>query len=66
MIGELFETYILAESETTFYLMDKHAAHERMIYEDIRTTSGELSRQMLLKPMIVNLSKAEHEAALSC
>lgn len=65
IIGELFETYILAESNTTFYLMDKHAAHERMIYENIRSSAGDLSRQLLLSPLVVSLSKTEYEMALS-
>lgn len=65
IIGELFETYVLAESDNTFYLMDKHAAHERIIYENIRCISNDLPRQTLLAPISVNLSKAEYDAALS-
>lgn len=65
IIGELFETYVLAESDNTFYLMDKHAAHERIIYENIRCLSDDLPRQTLLAPISVNLSKAEYDVALS-
>ena len=35
-VGELFKTYILIESGTSFYLVDKHAAHERILFEKIR------------------------------
>lgn len=62
VIGELFSTYILAESGNSLILIDKHAAHERLIYEKIRRENDGVSRQLLLTPVILPLSKENHAA----
>ena len=63
LVGEAFSTYIIAEKGNELYLIDKHAAHERMIYNRIKATEVPAS-QTLLTPVTVHLSPAEHEAAV--
>ena len=62
VIGELFDTYILAEAGEQFVMIDKHAAHERILFERFRTRECR-DRQTLLKPAQVLLT-AEEIAAL--
>lgn len=64
-IGEIFRTYILATAGDTFCLIDKHAAHERMIYEELLQTTMQPDAQMLLSPVTVTLSAAEKNALLT-
>ncbi len=63
VLGEAFHTYIVAEDEKGLVLIDKHAAHERMIFNRLRTQT-EIPRQTLLTPVIAEVTAAEH-AALS-
>ena len=53
IIGEAFNSYVIAELGETMYLIDKHAAHERIIFEDLKkiTKSASPSSQMLLMPI---------------
>lgn len=62
VIGELFNTYIVAESGDNMILIDKHAAHERLIYEKLKEENEGIDRQLLLSPVIINLSKENHAA----
>ena len=64
IIGQLFETYILAEGDGEFFLMDQHAAHERIRYEEIRKNGYKTDTQLLLMPISVNLTPAEKALAL--
>ncbi len=61
-VGEAFKTYIIMESGDQLIFMDKHAAHERALFERF---SAQLSaeRQLLLEPIVVGLD-AEHKQAL--
>lgn len=63
VLGEAFHTYIVAEDEKGMLLIDKHAAHERMIFNRLRTQT-EIPRQALLSPVIAEVTAAEY-AALS-
>lgn len=65
IIGELFKTYILFEAENTFIMLDKHAAHERIIYEKLKKSVSTDEKQLLLKPIIVVLSTDEFTAIIS-
>ncbi|WMJ23106.1 DNA mismatch repair endonuclease MutL [Paludicola sp. MB14-C6] len=65
MIGELFKTYILFETGENFIMLDKHAAHERILYEKLKKSILTEQKQMLLKPIIVNLSSAEFNALIA-
>ncbi len=62
IIGEVFETYIIAEYDERVLLIDKHAAHERIIYEKIVKEGAGQERQMLIVPMSVALSKNDYDA----
>lgn len=59
VIGELFKTYVLFEGENRFFLLDKHAAHERILYEKLKRSVKTDERQLLLTPIIVNVSADE-------
>ncbi|SEK22452.1 DNA mismatch repair endonuclease MutL [Ruminococcus albus] len=62
VIGELFRTYVVAQVGDEMLLMDKHAAHERYIFEKIKSDLSELETQMLLEPVMVMLSYEEFDA----
>lgn len=61
-LGEAFKTYIFAEYNGKLVIIDKHAAHERMIYNRLKAERGSAQSQMLLKPLSVLLSKEEYVA----
>ena len=56
IIGEAFNTYIILERNDELILIDKHAAHERMIFDALKTQEHELPTQLLLIPAVVRLS----------
>jgi DNA mismatch repair protein MutL len=58
VLGQVAATYIIAEGPEGMYLIDQHAAHERVMYEKILSQLAEqqVSRQALLDPYIVELS----------
>ena len=62
VIGELFANYILAQSGETFIIIDKHAAHERVIFERLRRDNCKQYQQMLLEPCRVLLTLDEFSA----
>lgn len=62
IIGELFDTYILIEQSSNFILIDKHAAHERYIYNSIRHLEKESDNQILLFPQAISLARDEYFA----
>lgn len=65
LIGELFGTYlVLQRGEEQMVLIDKHAAHERLLYEKLRREGGGGYAQMLLEPATVTLDKNEYAAVL--
>lgn len=64
VLGEAFRTYIVVESGKDLLLIDKHAAHERMLYEQLRNEARRADRQLLLAPVAVTLSKEEYAAVL--
>ena len=61
VIGELFDNYILAESGEQFVMIDKHAAHERILFERFRSRQCK-DRQTLLTPVVMLLTAAEIDA----
>ena len=64
MIGEAFNSYIMVETDGKLLLIDKHAAHERILFEDMKKNLREESTsQMLLLPLEITLSPAELAAA---
>lgn len=64
VIGELFGTYVLLERGDELVLVDKHAAHERLLFNRIVAGGVGEDRQMLLSPVSVKLSPEEHAAVL--
>ena len=64
VIGEAFRTYIIVEVEDKIWIIDKHAAHERMLYEQLRSGPDGKATQMLLAPIPVTLRKEEYDAVL--
>ncbi len=64
VIGEAFKTYILVEQGEKLLLIDKHAAHERMLFEKFRAARDSIETQMLLVPVTATLSKEEYSAVL--
>lgn len=64
VIGEAFRTYILVEQGKKLLIIDKHAAHERMLFEKFKANRDGIETQMLLAPVTVTLSKEEYSAVL--
>ena len=63
IIGEAFKTYIFVELENKMLMIDKHAAHERILFEKFKAQQTSF-QQMLLIPVTVNLSPDEYNAVL--
>ncbi len=55
-VGEVFRTYILAERGDELCIIDKHAAHERQLFEKLAANYGDVPGQLLLEPVVVELS----------
>lgn len=64
VIGEVFKTYILVECGEKLLIIDKHAAHERMIFNEISKNKGKINSQLMLAPVTVTLSVREHSAVI--
>ena len=66
IIGEVFDCYVMVEHEGALLVIDKHAAHERVIFEDLkkkREKDGRVASQSLLLPISVMLTPDEISAA---
>jgi DNA mismatch repair protein MutL len=63
VLGQLANTYIIAEGPSGLYLIDQHAAHERILYDRILTqwSQKEVEVQGLLQPITIELSPREEE-----
>ena len=55
MVGELYRSYILVEQGDEAFLIDKHAAHERILFEKLRSNPQDITSQSLLAPIPVRL-----------
>ena len=64
VIGEAFDTYVIARCGEDILFVDKHAAHERILYEKIKNSELESVRQILIEPVVVSLSREEKNAVL--
>ena len=62
VIGEALDTYILVENGQELLLIDKHAAHERMIFDRLKAQSRQIMSQTLLAPVIIRPDGADAEA----
>lgn len=63
-IGEVFATYIIVQVGKKLLLIDKHAAHERILFDSLCENHSAPSAQMLLEPVTVTLRKTEHTVLL--
>ena len=54
-IGQVDKTFIIAQSEDTLYLIDQHAAHERILFDKLMATKGNVPAQQLLMPIYVDV-----------
>ncbi len=63
IIGQLFDTYWLIEFEDKFYMMDQHAAHEKVLYEKTMNQlhNKSIGTQMILPPIVLSLNMHEEE-----
>ena len=61
VIGTILNTYIILEKGTSMYLLDQHAAHEKVLYEEYMTKfkSQSIDMQMLLDPIVIELSSVD-------
>lgn len=64
VLGEAFHTYIIAEDKDGVWLIDKHAAHEKILYDRLKTRQDGQASQLLLSPQTVRLSPTEAETCL--
>ena len=65
MVGELYNSYIIVEQGDNAFLIDKHAAHERILFEKLKANQEKISAQALLSPISVRLSPSAAGELLS-
>ena len=64
-VGELYNSYIIVEQGEEAYLIDKHAAHERILFEKLKANQEAISSQSLLSPVACRLSPEEASILLA-
>lgn len=64
ILGIVFDTYIAVEREGSLYFIDFHAAHERFIYDGLLARQGEIEKQELLVPEIIELPPGDYRLLL--
>ena len=62
VLGQIARCYIVAEGPGALYLIDQHAAHERVVFEALLARTGAPASQSLLEPLVVDLTSDESEA----
>ncbi|MCD7858598.1 MAG: DNA mismatch repair endonuclease MutL [Firmicutes bacterium] len=65
LVGELYRSYILVEQGDEAFLIDKHAAHERILFDKLKANPEKITSQMLLTPLPVQLAPEEAAALLA-
>ncbi len=68
VLGQAGSLFIIAEGPDGVYMVDQHAAHERVLYDDLRTqlAGQSVAVQALLEPLLIEVSPAAMEVALAC
>jgi len=66
IVGQIFNTYWVLEHESSMYIIDQHAAHEKVLYEKLMSefVSDHIISQQLLQPMVIEVSIREKEIIL--
>lgn len=64
VLGEVFKTYFVFEFDNVMYLMDKHAGHERILYEKLKKSLETNNKQVLLSPIIIQLATEEFQTIM--
>ena len=64
IVGEIFDCYIIVEYKSDMILIDKHAAHERLLFEKLKKNDKCSGTQNILKPIMVTLEKKEYGALI--
>ena len=64
LVGEVLGTYLVVESDDRMILIDKHAAHERLIFNRLKQRRFTDDRQLLLEPVVVHLSREDYQGAV--
>ena len=65
MVGELYNSYVIVEQGEEAYLIDKHAAHERILFEKLKANQEQISSQTLLSPLPVRLAPEQKAELLA-
>lgn len=60
-VGQVDKTFIIAQSEDTLYLIDQHAAHERILYDKLVLSHNDIPAQQMLIPLYITLQAEEVE-----
>ncbi len=60
VLGEAFKTYILVQVDDKILIVDKHAAHERILFDALKANAANESAQMLLQPLTLTFRKHEY------
>ena len=64
VVGEVLDTYFILEQGDAVLFLDKHAAHERILFEKLRASQEPVLSQVLLSPHAANLSREEAATVL--
>lgn len=64
ILGEVLGVYIVAATSDALVLIDKHAAHERLLFEKLRASQGGVDRQLLAEPLVISLGVSEKQTLL--
>lgn len=64
ILGEVYGVYVLIKYNDTFYIADKHAAHERIIFNSLKENKQDKMSQILIQSVMVTLSGEEHAAIM--
>ena len=58
-LGQIDDCYIVAESGDSLYVIDQHAAHERILYDKFHKSAGIIPAQQLLLPLLIDMDEAD-------
>ena len=64
VLGEVFKTYIIAQNDSNLIIIDMHAAHERILFEQLRQNDLKVSSQVLIEPIIISMLPNEKDALI--